>query len=317
MRNIPYDDESFDRHPRRAEKWAKRQKAREHWSVEAEPSPGDSDCWSTWGDGEQGPQPYPPWLVTDTCAVDHELGLITSGCKADVSLVARAVPDHIEARGPRECLLVAKRYRVRDVSARHRDSAFLQGRRTRTSREQRAMSKRTAFGRDMIVQNYAAVEFANLAKLYSAGASVPYPAQRIGTELLLEFIGTPEGQAATRLVGCKPDPDEANELWLQLFATLLTFAECGLAHGDLSPYNVVVHDGRVVVIDLRHAVDVANDPSGGGQLRNNVHAIAPWFIARGVPLKFDELDDVVAELAHAAKVPAPRAADDEFDVDSM
>ena len=41
-----------------------------------------------------------------------------------------------------------------------------------------------------------------------------------------------------------------------------TLARAGLAHGDLSPYNLLVHDGRVVAIDLPQVVDLVSNPAG-------------------------------------------------------
>ena len=55
--------------------------------------------------------------------------------------------------------------------------------------------------------------------------------------------------------------------WLGMFcwgvmnlAALGTLAVLGRAHGDLSPYNVLVQDGRLVLIDLPQVVDVVAAP---------------------------------------------------------
>lgn len=74
----------------------------------------------------------------------------------------------------------------------------LEGRRLRRSREMRAMATRTAFGRNLIAEQWAVAEFAALSRLWSLGAPVPYPVQRDGTELLLEFLGSDDGTAAPR-----------------------------------------------------------------------------------------------------------------------
>src|SRR5437667_320760 len=82
-----------------------------------------------------------------------------------------------------------------------------------STRTNRAMAKRTGFGREMIAGQWAAAEFAALYRLWEVGQQlgvqvVPYPVQILGTELLLEFIGTPEGEAAPRLAQLRPEPDE-------------------------------------------------------------------------------------------------------------
>src|SRR5690606_5701919 len=151
--------------------------------------------------------------------------------------------------GP-QVLLAAKRYRSSDRRDFHRDAAYLEGRRMRRSREMRAIEHRTSFGRNLIAEQWAVAEFGALSALWSLGAPVPYPVQRDGTELLMEFIGSPDGAAAPRLAQLRPDPDELHELGLQLVALLDLTASAGLAHGDLSAYNLLVHDGQLVLIDL-------------------------------------------------------------------
>ncbi len=54
-------------------------------------------------------------------------------------------------------------------------------------------------------------------------------------------------------------------------------ADAGYAHGDLSPYNVLVHDGRLVLIDLPQAVDLVGNPQGFAFLRRDCDNICTWF----------------------------------------
>ena len=95
----------------------------------------------------------------------------------------------------------------------HRDAGNLEGRRMRRSRETRAIATRTAFGKDLISGQWARAEFEFLGRLWSAGASVPYPVQLIGTEIMMEFIGTPAGVAAPRLAQLSATRTELVELY--------------------------------------------------------------------------------------------------------
>ncbi len=160
------------------------------------------DRWSTWDQSaasERGPRPRPSWLVTQLAAEDTELGILKTGKEADVFLLRRAVPQ----TGP-SCLLGAKRYRAAEHRLFHRDSQYLEGRRVHESRDTRAMAKKTAVGRQMIATRWAAAEFAALCRFYVAGLAVPYPVQVLRTELLLEFIGEPDGLAAA--AACRDRP---------------------------------------------------------------------------------------------------------------
>jgi RIO kinase 1 len=258
----------------------------------------EGDRWSTWDQSvptERGPRPHPKWLVTELAAVDTELGILKTGKEADVYLVRRGVPDTT-----RSCLLAAKRYRDTQHRLFHRDAGYLEGRRTRESRVSRATANRTAFGKEMIAGQWANAEFNALCQLHTAKVPVPYPVQIVGTEVLLEFIGDPDGTGAPRLAETRPAGKQLTSLWDQLVDALCTLARHGLAHGDLSAYNLLVHRGRLVMIDLPQIVDVIAHPNGRSFLTRDARNIATWFAARGLadadPDKLARLHPVVARL---------------------
>ena len=244
--------------------------------------PEDGDRWSTWDlstAGERGPRPYPDWLVTELAAVDIELGIVKTGKEADVFLVRRAVPDT-----DRQCLLAAKRYRSAKHRMFHRDAGYL----------------------EVIAGQWAAAEFGALYRLWEVGTElgvriVPYPVQILGTELLLEFLGTDDGQAAPRLAQVRPDAHELEDLWDQLVTALTVLARCQIAHGDLSAYNILVRDGRLVLIDLPQVVDVVSNPHGARFVHRDVHNVAGWFTARG--LTGIDVEELTRELLRESGVP--------------
>ncbi|GIJ24061.1 serine protein kinase RIO [Micromonospora lutea] len=250
-----------------------------------EPDPGSDETWSSWDEAVHGPSPHPEWLVIELAAKDTELGVLKTGKEADVHLVRRGLPGT-----DRSCLLAAKRYRDPRHRLFHRDAGYLEGRRVRRSREMRAMTGRTAFGRQMIAGQWAAAEFAALSRLWEIGQrygtiTVPYPVQLRGTELMLEFLGdADEGRAAPRLAELRPSGAELHGLWDQLVDALVVLARSGYAHGDLSPYNLLVHAGRLALIDLPQVVDVVVNPQGRDFLARDVRIVANWFVSRGLPM---------------------------------
>ena len=240
----------------------------------------EGDRWSTWDQpdaGERGPEPYPDWLITELAAVDTELGILKTGKEADVFLLRRGLP-----AGGRSCLLAAKRYRDAGHRMFQRDSGYTEGRRVRQSRTNRAMANRTAFGREALAGQWARAEFAALVQLYEVGAPVPYPVSVIETEVLLEFIGDADGEAAPRLAELRPSGALLASLWDQLVEAVVTLARHGLAHGDLSAYNLLVHQERLVMIDLPQVVDVIANPQGASYLERDAENVAGWFAARGL-----------------------------------
>ncbi|HWM03430.1 MAG TPA: RIO1 family regulatory kinase/ATPase, partial [Actinophytocola sp.] len=127
-----------------------------------------------------------------------------------------------------------------------------------------------------------------------------YPVQRSGTELLMEFLGDDEGSASPRLAELRPEPDELVELWHQLVAALEILASQGLTHGDLSAYNLLVHNGQIVLIDLPQIVDVVANPRGPEFLSRDVMNVMGWFRSRGLPDRLTDPEELTADLLTAA-----------------
>ena len=290
--------------------------------VHAPALPEGADRWSTWGEGESGPEPRPSWLVVADGAVDSLLGVVKSGKEADVHLVERWLPDadvDVDVDGDpyrdgeadadadgvvaaTSCLLAEKVYRGNDHRDFHRDAGYLDGRRTRESRLDRAVGNRSRFGLKVIAEQWAVAEFAALSRLWQAGAPVPYPVQRVGTDLLMEFVGSADGTAAPRLAALRPEPDELADLWEQLCDALGYLARAGYAHGDLSAYNILVDEGRLVLIDLPQIVDLTVNPHGGEYLVRDVANIASWFAARSLPDGSRRSADLIDRLRYDARL---------------
>ncbi|THV38526.1 serine protein kinase RIO [Glycomyces buryatensis] len=264
----------------------------------ADDGPPTGDRWSIWDDSEplqRGPKPWPEWVITDLGAVDYELGVLKTGKEADVFLIERAVPDT-----DRSTVLASKRYRTAEHTQFNRAGDYTAGRGAKRSRDARAMAKRTTFGLQQAAGRWAAAEFEALTRLYNAGVPVPYPVQILGTEVIMEFIGTGR-TAAPRLAEIKPDEAELENLWEQAAEALRLMVELGFAHGDLSSYNTVVHEGRLIVLDLPQVVDIYANPLGMSFLNRDVENLGSWFTARGMDRV--EVDDLLAELIALAARP--------------
>ncbi|REJ03877.1 serine/threonine protein kinase [Microbacterium bovistercoris] len=248
----------------------------------------ENQRWSTWQavtPSERGPEPRPGWVVTSADAVDTELGILKTGKEADVFLIERAVPFDRSQRS----LLAAKRYRSTEHRTFHRSAVYTEGRSTRNTRDTRALARKSTHGRAVAAAQWSFAEFEALCRMHELGAPVPYPVQVDGTEVLMEFIGH-DGVAAPRLAQVREGLDDC---FAQVAEILRIFARAGLVHGDLSAYNLLVHDGRVVVIDLPQIVDLAANPQGWDLLHRDCVNVCDWFARRGVEADPDEL---IAEL---------------------
>ena len=256
-------------------------------------APPEGERWSSWDGATHGPKPRPDWVITALAAVEADLGILKTGKEADVHVVRRWVPDGTD-QPALDTWMAAKRYRTSEHRMFHRDAGYQEGRRVRRSREMRAMARRTEFGRELLSGQWASAEFEALGQLWELGLPVPYPVQLSDREMLMEFIGS-DGEAAPRLAQTRPAPDLLADLFEQLRRTMTVLAEHGWAHGDLSPYNVLLHDERLVVIDWPQVVDVIGNPRGFEFLERDVANMCRWFRARGLEADESELmGDLVA-----------------------
>jgi RIO kinase 1 len=249
--------------------------------------PDDGQRFSTWLTVEplcRGPEPRPDWVVTSQAAVDTELGILKTGKEADVFLVERAVPGD----PGQQVVMAAKRYRGDEHRSFHRSSAYTEGRRVRNTRDTRAMAKKTAHGRAVAAGQWAWAEWECLKRFWLAGVPVPYPVQVDGTEILMELV-TVDGEAAPRLAQTRPDRSLLTSYYEQLRDAMVTLARLGVAHGDLSAYNVLAAGDRLVIIDLPQAVDVVANPAGLDFLMRDCHNVCSWFVARGLDVDEHEL----------------------------
>jgi RIO kinase 1 len=246
----------------------------------ASDDPDHGQRFTTWLSVEplcRGPEPRPRWVVTSQAALDTELGILKTGKEADVFLLERAVPgDPSQA-----VVMAAKRYRDEDHRSFHRSAVYTEGRRTRRSRDARAVAKKSAHGRAVATGQWAAAEWDALTRFWSAGVPVPYPVQLDGTEILMELV-TVDGQPAPRLAQARPGPALLRSWFEQLREAMTTLARLGVAHGDLSPYNVLAAGERLVVIDLPQAVDLVMNPAGPELLMRDCHNVCTWFNQRGL-----------------------------------
>ena len=259
----------------------------------------DGQRWSTWLSVEplsRGPEPRPDWVVTSQGAVDTELGILKTGKQADVHLVERADP----LDPGRGVVMAAKRYRSSEHRTFHRAASYTEGRSMKRSRDERAVKRKSTFGKLVAAGEWAISEWAALVRLWELGAPVPYPVQIDGTELLMEWITVPgeDGvETAPRLAQTRPEPDLLASYFQQLTDALALMVQNGVVHGDLSAYNILAAGERLVIIDLPQIVDLVGNLNGMDFLQRDCDNVCGWFRSRG--LDVDEHALFGELLAHA------------------
>lgn len=104
----------------------------------------------------------------------------------------------------------------------------------------------------------AAHEFEMARQAWKGGARVPAPARRVETMFSMRYLGGPDGPAPRLKDVVLDEPAEFLDAVLRGVEDL---ARAGVVHGDLSAYNILVHEGQPWFIDLSEAFRV--DRTGG------------------------------------------------------
>jgi RIO kinase 1 len=235
---------------------------------------------------------------------DIPLGNLKSGKEAEVFLLER----RFERSGAR--LLAHKRYRIRypgkdqlrdegfsNSTSFRRHSIYREGWNVR-SRDRRALAagNKSHYGQELAATMWPIQEWAMLRHAWQAGVPVPRPIEQSSDGMLMEYIGDAE-RAAPKLSEARLNAEELRAAWSQLVESLRRLTAGGIVHADLSAYNLLWWEGRVVVIDLPQAVEFTTNPDAFELLHRDVANVADWFSRRGVPV---DLEAVYGELVGLA-----------------
>jgi RIO kinase 1 len=245
----------------------------------------------------------PTWLVHEPFT-EVDLGCLRSGKEAQVDIVERTDDDG------RTCLLARKRYLPRTVTAKgtlealgvqrasafHNDVQYREGRQFRKSRDRRAVEAMTTYGKRLLQDRWMGHEFEVMTRLWEAGVSVPYPVSSSDDLFFLEYVGSDDG-AAPQLARARLDREQLHTSWEQLVDGLRAMTAAGIAHADLSAFNLLWWQGRLVFIDFPQAVDLAANPSGLDFLHRDVLNVCRFFERRGVA---HDPEEVFADLVSYA-----------------
>ncbi len=232
-------------------------------------------------------------MVTSQGAIDTELGILKTGKEADVFLLERADPLEPE----RGVVMAAKRYRAPEHRTFHRSASYTEGRSMKRSRDERALKRKSTFGREVAAGEWAISEWEALKRFWSLGLPVPYPVQIDGTEILMEWICV-DGDTAPRLAQTRPEPELLASYYDQLCDALATMVQAGVVHGDLSAYNILAAGERLVIIDLPQIVDLVGNVNGMDFLLRDCTNICTWFRQKGLE-RADEQELFGDLMAHA------------------
>jgi RIO kinase 1 len=148
---------------------------------------------------------------------------------------------------------------------------YQEGRKVRGSREARAIGKATKYGRKQQETAWKNTEVDALYQLRDAGVRVPEPHGYYHGVLVMELVTDAEGFSAPRLGEVELTAAQAQEFHAVLVRQVVRMLCCGLIHGDLSQYNVLVGPDGPVVIDFPQVVSAAGNNAARRMLLRDVN----------------------------------------------
>mgnify|MGYP002760856004 CR=1 FL=1 len=141
-----------------------------------------------------------------------------------------------------------------------------------------------------VVLAWTRKEFANLRRAAAAGVRVPEPIAVERNVLVMELVGAVTERARRLNEVDVENPQTAFEVVREYMRRLHA---AGLVHGDLSEYNMIIHDGELVLIDLGQAVTV-HHPRAEAFLRRDCENVARFFGDLGVTVSPEQLVEAVS-----------------------
>ncbi len=157
------------------------------------------------------------------------------------------------------------------------NTSYQEGRRTKNSRQARAMEKGSRYGRQMQEEAWQSAEVDALYRLAAAGVRVPQPHICHEGVLLMDLVTDADGHPAPRLNDIDLTEAQALEFHADLLRQVVRMLCAGIIHGDLSEYNILVGADGPVIIDLPQAVDAAGNNNASVMLERDVANLAGYF----------------------------------------
>ncbi len=171
----------------------------------------------------------------------------------------------------------AKVYKEADKRSFRQAVDYTENRKTKNSRQARAIAKGTRFGRESQEKAWQSAEVGALFRLAAAGVRVPRPYNFHAGVLLMELVTDDEGNAAPRLNDVKLTPEIAIDLHRRLIREVVRMLSAGVVHGDLSEFNILLGADGPVIIDLPQAVDAAGNNHAPRMLVRDVDNLRRFF----------------------------------------
>jgi RIO kinase 1 len=171
----------------------------------------------------------------------------------------------------------AKVYKEANKRAFRQAVDYTENRKTKNSRQARAIAKGSRYGRESQEAAWQSAEVDALYRLAAAGVRVPKPYNFHEGVLIMELVTDTDGNAAPRLNDVEFEPEIAVKYHQALIGEVVRMLCAGIIHGDLSEFNILIAADGPVIIDLPQAVDAAGNNHAEAMLERDVANLRNYF----------------------------------------
>lgn len=245
------------------------------------------------------PKPIQP--LVDEGLIDEVISQLMSGKEATVYMVRCGTE-----------IRCAKVYKQANQRSFKKAVQYQEGRKSRNSRRNRAMSKGTKYGKSQQEKAWQNAEIDALYALEAADVRVPQPLGYFDGVLLMELITDHEGNVAPRLNDVVMPADQAIEDHYVVMTYIMRMLNVGIIHGDLSEFNVLVDEYGPVIIDLPQAVDASANNNAKRMLMRDVDNITHYYAQFAPQLKQTRYGQEIWALYEDAKLTPETILQGEF-----
>jgi len=204
--------------------------------------------------------------LIDDGMVDSVVRRLKSGKEASVYIVACG-----------DQFRCAKVYKEAEQRGFQKLARYQEGRRTRSTRDVRAMARRGRHGRRVQEAEWKNAEVDALYRLSGMGVRVPIPHLVHEGVLLMELVQDEHGNPAPRLNDLHITADQARVWHAFMILQIVRMLCAGLIHGDLSDFNILLDMDGPVIIDLPQAVNAAGNNSAFALLERDINNMRTAF----------------------------------------
>lgn len=205
----------------------------------------------------------------------------------------------VRCGGELRCAKVYKETNQRNFC---QDVCYTQGRQVRSSRQRRAIKRKSHFGRMSREEAWQSTEVDTLCRLAGVGVRAPKYYCFFEGVLLMELITDITGEVAPRLSDLNLSAEQARSYHDFLIGQIVRMLCTGIVHGDLSEYNVLISHQGPVIIDFPQAMLAASNHSAQRIFKRDVDNVTAYLSRFAPELAYTDYGSEIWSLYQRGKL---------------